>query len=60
MVSNSPFISIQKVQNRIKMLCFVIKAKKHFFSEGKKPLQLNLNHFSPIIQFSDELNNYTA
>jgi len=42
------------------MLCFVIKAKKHFFSEGKKPLQLNLNHFSPIIQFSDELNNYTA
>lgn len=53
MVSNSAFISTQKAQNGIEKLCFVIKAKKHFFLWEEKNPSFNLNHFSPIIQFSD-------
>lgn len=36
MVCKSTFISIQKVQNRIENICFLIKAKKYFFSEGNE------------------------
>lgn len=47
MASNSPFISIQKVQNGNENLCFVIKAKKHFFCEAEKKPSVKPQPFFP-------------
>lgn len=60
MVSNSAFISTQKAQNGIEKLCFVIKAKKHFFCERKKTLRSTSTIFPQLFSSVIELNNYHA